>query len=79
MIVNEFQPIDQRCTGCGNIISQAPILEVPPVNICRIYLYPEAKWSAGNCILATHLKKAAAEAKKELDPIKASKRSMKAK
>lgn len=44
---------------------------------CLVYAYPETKWSAGNCPMATHVVRKDPAAAKELDPIKASKRKMK--
>ena len=77
--LDDFLPIIDRCTGCGNIMGQPPLLEVPAVNKCRVFINPEAKWSAGNCVMATHLKKKVEMEAKALDPIKASKRKMKGK
>lgn len=58
--------IIDKCIGCGNI----------EMEFCRVYVYPAARWSAGNCPKNTHIKKAVEEQKKALDPIKASKRKM---
>ena len=55
------------------------MMGVPDVKRCRVYLYPEAKWGAGNCVLATHLKKKPDTKIKAMDPIKKSKRAMKGK
>ncbi len=63
------EPIIDKCVGCENT----------EMEFCRVYAYPKAKWSAGNCPLNTHIKKAAEEQKKALDPIKASKRKIKGK
>jgi len=76
MIWDDFKPVDDRCLGCGNIITQPPMLEVPAVNLCRVYINPESRWSSGNCVMATHLKKKVEMEAKALDPIKASKRKM---
>ena len=76
MSADVFQPIDPRCHGCGNIITQPPMLEVPALNLCRIYLNPAAKWSAGNCPMGTHPKSKLEMEQKFVDPIKKSKRQM---
>lgn len=73
----EHLPIIDKCQGCGNTIIHEPIIqEVPPVNLCRIYMNPESKWSAGNCPLNTHLKKESKIDTKQMDPIKKSKRGI---
>lgn len=74
-----FQAIVPRCQGCENIITQPPMLEAPAMNLCRVYINPEAKWWGGNCAMATHLKKKVEMEAKSVDPIKASKRKMKGK
>jgi len=80
MIADESQPIDLRCEGCGNIMLQTPTPGSPSVvKLCRVYIYPEAKWGSGNCVMATHLKKKSDTETKALDPIKKSKRAMKGK
>jgi len=74
----EHLPIVQKCRGCVNTIIQESIVpEVPTVNLCRIYMNPEAKWSAGNCPLNTHLNKEKKIETKQMDPIKKSKRGIK--
>jgi hypothetical protein len=73
------EPIYPKCEGCGNIITQKQMLEVTPVNLCRIYVWPEALWSRGNCVMATHIQKKTEPEKKTLDPIKASKKKAKGK
>jgi hypothetical protein len=44
---------------------------------CTTYGYPEAKWSYGNCPMATHIKKEEKKATKQMDPLKASKKRAK--
>ena len=77
MIANGFQPVEPRCLGCGNIVTQTQFLEVPAVNLCRIYFNPEGRWSGGHCPMGTHVKKKVEMEAKALDPIKASKRAAK--
>lgn len=79
MIFDEFKPIDPRCVGCGNIVTQPPMLEIPAMNTCRIYLNPEAKWSHGRCPMCTVQKSKVETESKLIDPIKQSKRKMKGK
>lgn len=78
-MIDEWRPVDARCVGCGNIVTQTAPLEVPAVNTCRVYLNPEAKWNAGSCPMATMIKKKAEQEVKSLDPIKLSKMKMKGK
>ena len=66
-VVLTRDPIVDKCVGCGNIVCE---------DKCRTYLYPESKWTRGNCPMATHLQKEAVR-EKEINPLKASKRSMK--
>lgn len=67
----EFKPLDPKCQTIDKVCDGA-------VNgICKRYTDPSSKWRVGNCPMASHLKK---EEKKEdfkLNPLKASKRSMK--
>ena len=72
----EANPIVDEYNGCDYVFIQLPLLEVPPINTCRAYLSPEAKWMNGKvCPLASHVKKESKE-EKFVDPIKASKRKM---
>ena len=63
--MNQFkQPIVEKCIGCAKIDGET----------CSAYLFPAAKWRAGNCPMATHLVTEVKE-KKKVNPIKHSKRS----
>jgi len=72
------QSITEKCVGCTKILAQETMFQGGPVFICMAYLDPPAKWRIGNCPMATHLQK---EIKKQgfVDPLKASKKSMKGK
>ena len=64
-------PIIEKCIGCANI-------EILPTGqYCNCYASPEAKWSARNCNRATHIV-VVLEKEKFIDPLKKSKRSMRA-
>jgi hypothetical protein len=56
-----------KCLGCERVKKEDP-------DTCGSYGLPESKWTNGNCPLATHVKKEE-EKKKNVDPIKASKRA----
>lgn len=73
MLEEQFEPIIDQCVGCSKI---TPTQEDPSKLICKVYLFPKAKWRSGNCPMATHVKK---EVTKEemMDPLKKSKRSRK--
>ena len=58
----------EKCFGCAHMF--------PDTRVCKVYMNASAKWSAGNCPMATHLKKKVEQVQKALDPIKASKRKM---
>ncbi len=62
-------PLVAKCSGCAHVINN---------RFCDAYLYPETKWSAGNCPLCTTIEKVEV-VKKIVDPIKASKQAMKSK
>jgi len=62
-------PVISKCLGCEHIKSGTH---------CDTYMFPETKWSAGNCPRATNVEKTA-EIVKPLDPIKASKRKVRGK
>jgi len=64
------EPVAPQCGGCENI-------EYDHVqHVCKRYAMPAARWRRGNCPMATHIKKEATTAVK-LNPLKASKRSVK--
>ena len=62
-------PVVNQCQGCTHIFG----------NRCRIYFFPETKWIAGVCPMATHRKKAVEQEAKFVNPLKASKRKAKGK
>lgn len=64
----ERWPVVQECEGCDHREG----------NFCNCYAFPEAKWGRRKCPMATHLQKSAA-AKKDLNPLKASKRKARGK
>lgn len=65
-----FQPIVDRCEGCGRI------REFEGAQYCSSYPMPSSKWSLGLCNFSTHMKaQVAAQAK--TNPLKASKRAVK--
>jgi len=59
------QPLDRRCEGCGHIAGGSK---------CRIYAYPQTKWGAGPCPMATHVKSKIEMVQKAVNPLKLSKR-----
>ncbi len=61
-------PLVSQCSGCSHIRSDHLS--------CDVYRFPGAMWSAGNCVMATHLIKEA-RIEKLVDPIKAGKAQMK--
>jgi hypothetical protein len=64
----EKKPVDDQCEGCNRIESDG---------FCTVYAWPEVHWTKGKrCPMATHTKKEVSESK-FIDPLKASKKSMK--
>lgn len=59
-----------QCEGCQKVI------EKDGNKFCVTYLVPKAKWRAGACPVATHLKKEVTNGK-FVDPLKASKKAVK--
>ena len=53
------EPCVEQCRGCERDNTGEPDGDIQDYT-CRWYLYPAAKWRAGNCPGATHLKKAVA-------------------
>lgn len=68
-----FQPIIDKCEGCGRIVEQEE------VQYCTSYLYPAAKWKLGFCNFATHAKPEINIIKVRINPLKAAKRASKRK
>jgi hypothetical protein len=68
-----FQPIIDKCEGCGRIVEQEE------VQYCKSYLYPAAKWKLGLCNFATHAKPEIDIIKVRINPLKAAKRASKRK
>lgn len=67
------ESITEKCGGCERI-------EFDHVQcICKCYAVPAAQWRRGNCPMATHVKKETSNSVKsgKLNPLKASKRSVK--
>ena len=63
-------PIKDTCEGCGRV------KEFPAGKFCVTFPDPTIKWRAGNCNMATHVKKEQANIPvKAMNPLKASKRS----
>ena len=68
-----FQPIIDKCEGCGRIVEQEE------VQYCKSYLYPAAKWKLGICNFATHAKPEINVVTVRINPLKAAKRASKKK
>lgn len=66
-----FQPIIDKCEGCGRIVVQEE------VQYCKSYLIPAAKWRLGLCNFATHVKPEINIIKTRINPLKAAKRASK--
>ena len=63
--------IIDKCAECGKVI----VCEAN--KYCRAYPDPAAKWRAGKCPTATHLKIEIAQPTQKINPLKASKRANK--
>ncbi len=61
--------IVEKCEGCNKV------MEVASGKYCRVYPDPAAKWRAGKCPTATHLKMDVKESNQKVNPLKASKRA----
>lgn len=68
-----FQPVIDKCEGCGRIV------EDKAVQYCKTYLNPAAKWKLGFCNFATHAKPEIDIIKVRINPLKAAKRASKRK
>lgn len=68
-----FQPIIDKCEGCGRIVEQGD------VKYCKSYVNPAAKWKLGFCNFATHAKPEIEIVKTRVNPLKAAKRASKRK
>lgn len=68
-----FQPIIDKCEGCGRIVEQTG------VKYCKSYVNPAAKWKLGFCNFATHAKPEINIVKTRVNPLKAAKRASKRK
>jgi hypothetical protein len=64
-----FSPVIEKCDGCDRII------EVDTARYCRTYAAPAAKWKAGICNFATHVKPEISTAILKVNPLKAAKRA----
>ncbi len=75
MIEGQFSEIVKECEGCQNIKIDS---DTPNKRFCRVYLYPETKWSNGKiCPMSTHVKREMKEEVKTQDPLKLSKQKAK--
>jgi hypothetical protein len=63
-------PCPEQCQGCSRRT---------PGNTCNVYALPEMRWTGRPCPMATHMKKEEKKTEVHVDPIKASKRSMRKK
>ncbi|HSR13233.1 MAG TPA: PxxKW family cysteine-rich protein [Thermodesulfobacteriota bacterium] len=71
MTNGDFGEIVKECEGCQNIRVEA---ENGEKKTCKIFLYPESKWSGGKvCPMATHVKREVKEEVRTQDPLKLSK------
>ena len=61
-------PTVEQCDGCEKV------QEFPTGKYCLAFPDPSAKWRAGNCNMATHMKVNSKETNGKLNPLKASKR-----
>jgi hypothetical protein len=70
--VNGFvlSPIIDKCEGCDRI------REFEEEKFCSSYPAPDRKWAEGRCNFATHMR-VDAKAAAKVNPLKASKRSVK--
>lgn len=68
-----FQPVIDKCEGCGRIVKQEG------VEYCKSYMYPQSKWKLGLCNFATHAKPEINVIKTRINPLKAAKRASKRK
>lgn len=68
----ECYPIVEACQGCAHIVEESA------GKFCDTYGNPAAKWVLGRCNYATHVSNGngAKEPAKKLNPLKASKRSV---
>ena len=60
--------IVEQCEGCEKV------KEFPAGRYCLVFPDPIAKWHAGNCNMATHMKAKVEEGNGKINPLKASKR-----
>jgi len=67
----ECHPVVEQCAGCDYIRS------FPTGEYCAIYAEPASRWALGDCAFATHLDKTKGAVDSKLNPVKASRRSMK--
>lgn len=59
------EPLANCCEGCAHIYNGVK---------CTVYAYPQTKWYAGPCPMATHIKSKVEMEQKALDPLKLSKK-----
>ena len=63
--------IIDKCESCNKVI------EFSSGQYCKVYPDPVSKWLSGNCPTATHVKREIKEVTQKINPLKASKRSVK--
>jgi len=67
-----MQPVIDKCEGCARIVA------FEDQNYCHSYPQPARKWALGVCNFATHAKtQTGTQGKSKVNPLKASKRSVK--
>jgi hypothetical protein len=87
MIDRIWEPIIDKCKGCDKVVTQlsfatgakqGSVYFAPEMQFCTAYMSPASKWRNGNCPLATHVKRTEEDKGFKLNPLKASKRRVKA-
>jgi hypothetical protein len=63
--------IIDKCESCNKVI------ELSSGQYCKVYPEPASKWLSGYCPTATHVKREIKEVTQKINPLKASKRSVK--
>jgi len=63
--------IIDKCESCNKVI------EFSSGQYCKVYPDPTSKWLSGNCPTATNVKMEIKEVTQKINPLKASKRSVK--
>ena len=63
--------IIEKCEGCNKVT------DCQTGQFCKVYPEPTSKWLSGNCPTATNIKREITEVVQKINPLKASKRSVK--